>query len=44
MGRTRFEHAEPILRVADMTRSLRYYVDVLGFVNARGGDNFTRVS
>jgi predicted enzyme related to lactoylglutathione lyase len=45
MSRTRLEHAEPILSVADMTRSLRYYVDVLGFANADwGGDDFTRVS
>lgn len=45
MNRTRFEHAEPILRVEDMTRSLRYYVDVLGFTNAEwGGDDFTLVS
>lgn len=29
--RTRFEHAEPILRVEDMSRSVRYYTDVLGF-------------
>ena len=45
MKRTRFEHAEPILRVADMTNSLRYYVDVLGFANAEwGGSDFTRIS
>ena len=37
MNRTRFEHAEPILRVSDMSRSLRYYVDVLGFKNAEWG-------
>ena len=43
--RTRFEHANPILNVADMTRSLRYYGDVLGFSNAEwGGDDFTCVS
>jgi catechol 2,3-dioxygenase-like lactoylglutathione lyase family enzyme len=43
--RTRFEHAHPILSVADMARSLRYYVDVLGFTNAEwGGDDFTCVS
>ena len=29
--RTRFERADPILSVADMSTSLRYYVDVLGF-------------
>ena len=45
MARTTFEHADPILRVADMARSLRYYVDVLGFTNAEwGGDDFTCVS
>jgi catechol 2,3-dioxygenase-like lactoylglutathione lyase family enzyme len=45
MGRTRFEGAEPILSVADMSRSLRYYVDVLGFENAAwGSGDFTRVS
>ena len=45
MPRTPFEHADPILRVADMARSLRYYVDVLGFTNAEwGGDDFTCVS
>jgi predicted enzyme related to lactoylglutathione lyase len=45
MTRTRFEHAEPILKVASLARSLRYYVDVLGFTNAEwGGDDFTRVS
>jgi hypothetical protein len=27
---TRFEHAEPILRVADMSVSVRYYTNVLG--------------
>ena len=45
MNRTRLEHAEPILRVSDMSRSLRYYVDVLGFKNAEwGGQDFTRIS
>ena len=43
--RTKFEHADPILSVADMTRSLHYYIDVLGFSNAEwGGDDFTCVS
>jgi catechol 2,3-dioxygenase-like lactoylglutathione lyase family enzyme len=43
--RTRFEHASPILSVANMPRSLRYYVDVLGFSNAEwGGDDFTCVT
>jgi len=42
--RTKFEHANPILNVADIARSLRYYVDVLGFSNAEwGGDDFTCV-
>ena len=31
--RTKFEHGNPILSVADMKRSLRYYVDALGFSN-----------
>ena len=40
-----FERADPILRVADMTRSLRYYVEVLGFTNADwGSSDFTCVS
>jgi catechol 2,3-dioxygenase-like lactoylglutathione lyase family enzyme len=43
--RTGFEHANPILRVADLARSVSYYVDVLGFSNAEwGGDTFTLVS
>ncbi len=42
--RTRFEHANPILNVSDLERSLRYYVGVLGFVTAAwGGDDFTCV-
>jgi len=42
---TRFEHAEPILRVSDMAASLRYYTEALGFVNAEwGSDAFTFVS
>jgi predicted enzyme related to lactoylglutathione lyase len=45
MKRTRFEGAEPILRVANMERSLQYYVEVLGFTNAQwGGTEFTHVS
>jgi predicted enzyme related to lactoylglutathione lyase len=45
MSPTRFEHAEPILRVASVANSVGYYVDVLGFTNAEwGGDEFTRVS
>ncbi len=43
--RTRFEHANPILNVADLARSVRYYVDVLGFFNAAWGtDEFTCVT
>ena len=43
--KTRFETANPILRVRDMTASVRYYVEVLGFANAAWGSNdFTFVS
>ena len=43
--RTRFEFANPILRVANMAGSVRYYVEVLGFTNADwGGDDFTCVT
>lgn len=42
---TRFEHADPILRVANMRNSIRYYIDVLGFRNAPwGSDDFTSVT
>ena len=42
---TTFECANPILRVADMGRSVHYYVDVLGFRNAEwGNDEFTCVT
>ena len=42
---TRFENSAPILRVADMSVSVRYYVDVLGFKNADwGNDDFTFVN
>jgi predicted enzyme related to lactoylglutathione lyase len=42
--RTKFEGAEPILRVADMRASLAYYVGVLGFENADWGSEwFTHV-
>lgn len=44
MNRTRVERAEPILNVADMARSVRCYVAVLGFVNADWGDDFAHVS
>lgn len=44
-NRTKFEHAEPILRVSDMAASLRYYTEALGFANAEwGSDDFTFVS
>ena len=40
-----FEGANPILSVTDMARSLRYYVDVLGFSGAEWGeDDFTLVT
>jgi hypothetical protein len=43
--RTRFECADPILRVADMSRSLNNYVNVLGFKNAEwGSGDFTAVT
>ena len=43
--KTQFEGAQPILCVTDMLRSLRYYVDVLGFTNAPwGNEHFTAVS
>lgn len=42
---TRFDHAEPILRVMDMAASVRYYTEQLGFVNADWGtDEFTLVA
>jgi predicted enzyme related to lactoylglutathione lyase len=43
--RTKFENSAPILNVADMSVSLRYYVDVLGFKTADwGSDDFTSVN
>jgi uncharacterized glyoxalase superfamily protein PhnB len=43
--RTKFENSAPILNVADMSVSLRYYVDVLGFKNADWGtEDFTSVN
>ena len=45
VARTRFECANPILSVADMKRSLHYYVEVLGFSNADWGSaDFTCVT
>lgn len=44
-SRTGFECSAPILKVADMAVSLRYYVEVLGFVNADWStDDFACVS
>ena len=41
----KFECANPILSVANMARSLQYYVEVLGFMNAPwGGADFTLVT
>ncbi len=37
-NRVRFEHADPILRVEDMTAAVHYYVEVLGFTEAEWGD------
>jgi predicted enzyme related to lactoylglutathione lyase len=43
--RTRFEGADPILNIRDMSVSLQYYVEVLGFRNADwGNDAFTSVN
>ena len=40
-----FEGSQPILRVEDMTVSLHFYVDLLGFKNAPwGSDDFTSVN
>jgi len=41
----RVENITPILSVLDMSRSLAFYVDILGFTNADwGDDNFTCIS
>jgi catechol 2,3-dioxygenase-like lactoylglutathione lyase family enzyme len=43
--RTWFENSAPILSVKDMTASVRYYVEILGFKNADWGSNdFTSVN
>ena len=42
--RTRFEGIEPILNVADIAKSLKYYVNVLGFTKAAWGEAFTAVA
>jgi catechol 2,3-dioxygenase-like lactoylglutathione lyase family enzyme len=40
-----FENATPILRVEDMAAAVKYYVEVLGFVEADwGNDKFSNVS
>src|SRR2546430_8662103 len=45
VSKTRFEGAAPILSVKDMSASVRYYVNVLGFRNADWGtEDFTSVS
>jgi predicted enzyme related to lactoylglutathione lyase len=45
VNRTRFEHADPILRVENLARTLAYYTGVLGFTNAEwGGADLTCVS
>src|SRR3954471_6109720 len=42
---TRFENSQPILRVEDMERAVRFYVDQLGFENAQWAtDVFTSVN
>jgi catechol 2,3-dioxygenase-like lactoylglutathione lyase family enzyme len=41
----RVENVTPILRVSDMTRSLAFYTDILGFKKADwGDDNFTSIN
>jgi len=41
----RLENVTPILKVKDMSISLSFYVDILGFKNAEwGDDNFTSVN
>ena len=45
MSKTNFGNATPILRVANMAASVKYYVEVLGFTNADwGNENFTSVN
>jgi predicted enzyme related to lactoylglutathione lyase len=44
-SRIYYEGSQPILRVENMEAALRFYVDVLGFSNARWGtDEFTSVN
>jgi catechol 2,3-dioxygenase-like lactoylglutathione lyase family enzyme len=41
----RIENIAPVLNVSDMTQSLAFYVDILGFTNAGwGDDNFTSIN
>jgi len=41
----RFENSQPILRVDDIEKSLRFYVNILGFRNADWGSaDFTCIS
>jgi catechol 2,3-dioxygenase-like lactoylglutathione lyase family enzyme len=41
----RIENISPILYVTDISKSLKFYVDILGFTNAEwGDDNFTSVN
>lgn len=41
----RIENIAPVLSVRDIQRSLKFYVDILGFRNAEWGDqNFTMVT
>jgi|ERR1043166_5940506 predicted lactoylglutathione lyase len=45
LTKVRFENSAPIFCVADLTASVRYYVEALGFQNAPWGtDDFTCVS
>lgn len=40
-----FENSQPILRVEDMKRAVKFYVEKLGFTNASwGGGEFTSVN
>ena len=44
MNQFRIESINPILNVSDMSRSLHFYIDILGFKNSDwGNDNFTCV-
>ena len=41
----RLENVTPILNVKDISKSLEFYVDILGFKNAEWGDhNFTSIN